>query len=91
MGYVDESAIPTDETERTRWLFNQPATLELTHNYGKACCDGRTLPFLFGSLTLCAQARRATRASSTTTATRSHAVRTSLMMLLMMTMGPYRR
>ncbi|KAL6045123.1 Lactoylglutathione lyase [Balamuthia mandrillaris] len=34
MGYVDESQIPTDEKERTRWLFQQPATLELTHNWG---------------------------------------------------------
>jgi lactoylglutathione lyase len=39
MGYVDESAIPTDETERTRWLFQQPATLELTHNHGTESDD----------------------------------------------------
>jgi len=34
MGYVDESQVPTDEGERHRWLFQQPATLELTHNHG---------------------------------------------------------
>eukprot|EP01089_Gocevia_fonbrunei_P015333 TRINITY_DN4455_c0_g1_i1.p1 TRINITY_DN4455_c0_g1~~TRINITY_DN4455_c0_g1_i1.p1 ORF type:complete len:187 (+),score=48.34 TRINITY_DN4455_c0_g1_i1:46-561(+) len=34
MGYYDEEKIPKDETERTRWLFQQPATLELTYNYG---------------------------------------------------------
>lgn len=41
MGYVDESAIPTDETERTRWLFQQPATLELTHNHGTEADDSK--------------------------------------------------
>jgi len=34
MGYVDESQIPHDDTERNAWLFQQPATLELTYNYG---------------------------------------------------------
>lgn len=41
MGYADESAIPTDETERTRWLFQQPATLELTHNHGTEADDSK--------------------------------------------------
>ena len=30
MGYEDPADIPADETERTRWVFNQRATLELT-------------------------------------------------------------
>jgi lactoylglutathione lyase len=33
MGYPTE-AVPTDRTERTKWIFDQPALLELTHNYG---------------------------------------------------------
>ncbi len=26
--------IPEDRSERTRWIFDQPALIELTHNYG---------------------------------------------------------
>ena len=33
MGYPSE-AIPEDPAERAKWLFEQPALLELTHNYG---------------------------------------------------------
>ena len=33
MGYPSE-AIPEDPAERAKWLFDQPALLELTHNYG---------------------------------------------------------
>ena len=33
MGYPTE-AIPEDRAERAKWLFEQPALLELTHNYG---------------------------------------------------------
>ena len=33
MGYPTE-AIPEDPAERAKWLFEQPALLELTHNYG---------------------------------------------------------
>ena len=34
MGYIDETAMPKDDQERKAWLFQQPATLELTHNHG---------------------------------------------------------
>ena len=33
MGYPAET-IPEGPAERTKWLFEQPALLELTHNYG---------------------------------------------------------
>ena len=33
MGYP-QSDIPEDATERAKWIFDQPALLELTHNYG---------------------------------------------------------
>ena len=33
MGYP-QSPIPEDRTERIRWVFEQPALLELTHNWG---------------------------------------------------------
>jgi lactoylglutathione lyase len=33
MGYPTE-AIPTDAAARAKWVFEQPALLELTHNYG---------------------------------------------------------
>lgn len=33
MGYPAET-IPEDRAERAKWLFEQPALLELTHNYG---------------------------------------------------------
>ena len=29
LGYVNESEIPSDEKERTRWCFSQKATLEV--------------------------------------------------------------
>ena len=38
LGYVNESDIPKDEKERTRWCFSQKATLEvddLSPNIGK--------------------------------------------------------
>ena len=33
MGYPDE-APPTDKADRARWVFAQPALVELTHNWG---------------------------------------------------------
>ena len=33
MGYPT-SEIPTDRAARAKWLFEQPALLELTHNHG---------------------------------------------------------
>ena len=33
MGYPSEN-VPEDSAERVKWLFEQPALLELTHNYG---------------------------------------------------------
>ena len=33
MGYP-QSQIPEDRTERIKWVFEQPALLELTHNWG---------------------------------------------------------
>lgn len=33
MGYP-ASEIPDDKAERAKWIFEQPALLELTHNYG---------------------------------------------------------
>lgn len=33
MGYP-QSDIPEDRAERAKWVFDQPALLELTHNYG---------------------------------------------------------
>ena len=33
MGYPSE-AIPTEASARAKWIFEQPALLELTHNYG---------------------------------------------------------
>jgi lactoylglutathione lyase len=38
MGYPTED-IPTDPAERAKWLFEQPALLELTHNYGTETDD----------------------------------------------------
>merc|ERR1719347_1623871 len=40
LGYTKASSIPTDEVERTRWTFSQPATLELTHNWGTELQEG---------------------------------------------------
>ncbi|KAL3154237.1 Lactoylglutathione lyase [Trebouxia sp. C0010 RCD-2024] len=34
LGYHDASEIPEDRKERVNWMFQQPATLELTHNWG---------------------------------------------------------
>lgn len=34
MGFTAADTIPKDEVERSRWTFSQPATLELTHNWG---------------------------------------------------------
>lgn len=35
LAYVkDPSVMPTDRKERAKWMFAQPATLELTHNWG---------------------------------------------------------
>ena len=39
MGYPG-SEIPSDKTERAKWIFDQPALLELTHNYGTEDQDG---------------------------------------------------
>ena len=41
MGYPNE-AIPKDPGERAKWLFEQPALLELTHNYGSENDDDLT-------------------------------------------------
>merc|ERR1719430_1394286 len=40
LGFTKASNIPKDEGERTRWTFSQPATLELTHNWGTELEDG---------------------------------------------------
>ena len=48
LGFVDESSIPKDEKERTRWCFSQPATLELTHNWGTEL-DPSTTPYHNGN------------------------------------------
>merc|ERR1711936_838243 len=42
LGFVPATEIPTDEKERTRWCFSQPATLELTHNWGTEGEEGPT-------------------------------------------------
>merc|ERR1712038_1109705 len=34
MGYEAKEDIPSDEKERTLWMFQRKATLELTHNWG---------------------------------------------------------
>ncbi|XP_071785140.1 lactoylglutathione lyase-like [Asterias amurensis] len=34
MGYCKEEDMPKDEAERIKWTFRQPATIELTYNYG---------------------------------------------------------
>lgn len=46
MGYPT-SAIPKDRTTRTKWLFEQPALLELTHNHGTESEEG--LPYHNGN------------------------------------------
>jgi lactoylglutathione lyase len=39
MGYVDQTP-PEDPAERARWVFAQPALVELTHNWGTEREDG---------------------------------------------------
>lgn len=34
LGYINERDMPQDDKARKIWLFQQPATLELTYNYG---------------------------------------------------------
>ena len=46
MGYPT-SEIPKDHIARTKWLFEQPALLELTHNHGTESEDG--LPYHNGN------------------------------------------
>lgn len=46
MGYPT-SAIPEDQAARTKWLFEQPALLELTHNHGTESEKG--LPYHNGN------------------------------------------
>lgn len=41
MGYP-MSDIPDDKVERAKWVFEQPALLELTHNYGTETDDAFT-------------------------------------------------
>lgn len=38
MGYPTEP-VPEDRAERARWIFDQPALLELTHNHGTEADD----------------------------------------------------
>jgi len=40
LGYEAAEDIPTDEAERTRWMFSRKACLELTHNWGTETDDG---------------------------------------------------
>ena len=55
MGYPGEP-VPEDRAERAKWIFDQPALLELTHNYGTesdaefAYHDGNQDPRGFGHI-----------------------------------------
>ena len=46
VGYTDEE-LPEDPAERARWVFSQPALVELTHNWGTEKEDG--LPYHNGN------------------------------------------
>lgn len=59
MGYVDPASIPDNAEDRTEWLAKQPATLELTHNWGtesdpefKGYHNGNSDPRGFGHIGL---------------------------------------
>ncbi|XP_064622399.1 lactoylglutathione lyase-like [Lineus longissimus] len=58
MGFVDANEMPTDHDECIKWLFQQKATLELTHNWGTEtdekfkCHSGNIEPKGFGHIGL---------------------------------------